>query len=622
MNHRFCTISILILILLCTFCLPTLADPDPGAGSGYRLDQEIEDVEKADDFQYDPTLGAEYLGTRLSSVNFNITSTGGTTNIRYRTIGIIMEIGPYKAVFDARNIPAFSISFPKETITECVSISREEIRDAFMSQNGLNYLQVAQLLEYPLKRTYKAFTIRAIIGIYNTNKPDTPIWTFDTVDGIDQIKAKTGYQFTPQALAEMHTRFQTFDNLIKPDPMTVTIHHVEVEKIQETFYAENPPQGREFATETKTFGDYTQFNLEAKKIPGYEPIGTAVSAFYDPVYGHDYITDNPGWLGYPRVVGQGAYIIKKGISRTVAVSNSTNVYIFYKKQDIMPDFQAVSIDPGTKLTENKTYTGIATFKLKDKANGQNLFFPYEADVFVKHNGDIIMSYTHVVFQPGETKTFSFTYRGSDTENSVLSAEIWPANPAWTYPTPGKNYEEVYPPDNKIILEVKSKYVTLTIKKSPDSAAGTVSPWLGTHRVERGSKINLGAQGKKPWRFVRWEGDINTTKPNTVIKMDNSKTVTAVFAKKQFKLIIEVVPPGAGTTDPSPGTHYYDEGVTVQLSATPYGGSTFIRWRGDASGTNPVAYVTMNGNKHVIAEFKAKPEPPPNPNGLGNPILVQ
>lgn len=60
--------------------------------------------------------------------------------------------------------------------------------------------------------------------------------------------------------------------------------------------------------------------------------------------------------------------------------------------------------------------------------------------------------------------------------------------------------------------------------------------------------------------------------------------------------------GQGTTNPSQGTHPYDDGERVEVSAFPASGWEFDHWGGDASGTSTQTTVVMDSNKSVTAYF--------------------
>jgi hypothetical protein len=59
----------------------------------------------------------------------------------------------------------------------------------------------------------------------------------------------------------------------------------------------------------------------------------------------------------------------------------------------------------------------------------------------------------------------------------------------------------------------------------------------------------------------------------------------------------------GTTDPSPGTHTYDQGTTVTVRAILNKYYIFKRWSGDLSGSANPETITMNSDKSVKANFR-------------------
>ncbi|MEM3405525.1 MAG: hypothetical protein QW117_00960, partial [Candidatus Pacearchaeota archaeon] len=69
----------------------------------------------------------------------------------------------------------------------------------------------------------------------------------------------------------------------------------------------------------------------------------------------------------------------------------------------------------------------------------------------------------------------------------------------------------------------------------------------------------------------------------------------------YNLTISVNPSGAGTTNPSIGSHEYPEGMNVTVTATPNEGYNFSYWSGDCSG-NGSCVVNMNSDKNVVANF--------------------
>jgi hypothetical protein len=90
-----------------------------------------------------------------------------------------------------------------------------------------------------------------------------------------------------------------------------------------------------------------------------------------------------------------------------------------------------------------------------------------------------------------------------------------------------------------------------------------------------------------------------------VRAVNSKGVAGPTSEEllfpRFSLTIETT--AGGTTDPPPGTYYYDPGTSVSVYALPESSYEFIGWSGDATGTdNPISLV-MNTNKFLRANFK-------------------
>ncbi len=118
--------------------------------------------------------------------------------------------------------------------------------------------------------------------------------------------------------------------------------------------------------------------------------------------------------------------------------------------------------------------------------------------------------------------------------------------------------------------------------------------------DHGTNVGLSATPEVGWHFVAWSGDASGSNPVTTVLMNGPKSVTATFAINQYALATPVV--GLGVVARSPDQPLYDHGTTVGLSATPEVGWHFVAWSGDASGTNPVTTVLMDGPKSVTATF--------------------
>jgi len=131
--------------------------------------------------------------------------------------------------------------------------------------------------------------------------------------------------------------------------------------------------------------------------------------------------------------------------------------------------------------------------------------------------------------------------------------------------------------------------------------GNTNPVRGSHTYDSGQLVTLSANPSQGYSFDHWEGDAHGTNPVTTITMDSDKNVIAYFIPSTLTLSIQVI--GQGTTSPSQGSHTYDSGQLVTLSANPSQGYSFDHWEGDAHGTNPVTTITMDSDKSVTACFE-------------------
>jgi len=88
-------------------------------------------------------------------------------------------------------------------------------------------------------------------------------------------------------------------------------------------------------------------------------------------------------------------------------------------------------------------------------------------------------------------------------------------------------------------------------------------------------------------------------------MDTAHQVVAVFYQPPYyTLTVNVV--GSGTVTKNPNQATYASGTIVTLSAAAASGWSFSSYSGGVSSNNPVATVTMNGNKVVTATFTQAP----------------
>lgn len=284
---------------------------------------------------------------------------------------------------------------------------------------------------------------------------------------------------------------------------------------------------------------------------------------------------------------------------------------WYGARKALPDFEAVSLVPGTEeTTPGVAYTGKVVYELKD-TYGE----PVNAGITLTHNGFSIINEVRE-FEPGLPQEFEFNWTGQAAD-SLFRAEIWPTEPS----DQPKESRDAEPEDNVVEVIVKRAGYKLTVLKTGE---GTITPPEGEYLYPANEQVDLSATPAPGWKFVRWEGDVSGTNPNTHIVMDRDKKIRAVFDKVMHTLTIRANPDIGGTTNPAPGVYKYKHGETVNIKATANQDWKFVRWTGNASGTNPSTNVLMDRDKVVIAQFEQDflaPMDPGDPGGVGPPGLL-
>lgn len=121
-------------------------------------------------------------------------------------------------------------------------------------------------------------------------------------------------------------------------------------------------------------------------------------------------------------------------------------------------------------------------------------------------------------------------------------------------------------------------------------------------------------------FDHWKGDLSGTDPVKVIEMTHDWDITLVFGVEEvpgfptFELTTGVM--GMGSVSPSSGIFNQDDQII--LVASPGEGYGFSQWSGNLAGASPVPgmpnhlSVTMDRDRHIVAEFEKVAALPPSP----------
>ena len=145
---------------------------------------------------------------------------------------------------------------------------------------------------------------------------------------------------------------------------------------------------------------------------------------------------------------------------------------------------------------------------------------------------------------------------------------------------------------------KRKYpLTMNIVGEGTVSEEIISAGRTTTEYNSGSVIRLTANPSDEWVFTGWSGSVSSTTNPIELTVDESKTISVTFIKRQYPLTINIQ--GEGTVSEeiiSAGkTTEYNSGSVVRLTAQPLEGNfpgapvhVFSGWTGDYEGTeNPI-----------------------------------
>jgi len=152
-------------------------------------------------------------------------------------------------------------------------------------------------------------------------------------------------------------------------------------------------------------------------------------------------------------------------------------------------------------------------------------------------------------------------------------------------------------DHKLYAFGPPPNYTLTITAT---AGGTTNPSPGAHDYVYCSSVEVTAIPDAYYMLDHWELDganVGSSNPYTV-HMDDNHTLHAVFA--QIKYTLTITTTAGGTTDPSPGTHTYAAGSSVEVTAIPDTYYTFDHWELDGLDVGSVnPYSVLMDDNHTL-----------------------
>ncbi|MBI3124513.1 MAG: fibronectin type III domain-containing protein [Ignavibacteriales bacterium] len=148
-------------------------------------------------------------------------------------------------------------------------------------------------------------------------------------------------------------------------------------------------------------------------------------------------------------------------------------------------------------------------------------------------------------------------------------------------------------DQNFTASINTYLLTITsvngaVYKNPDLASYT-----------HGTQVQITATPTAGYTFTGWSGDASGSANPITVTMTGNKNIIANYSINTYSLTITSE---NGSVIKNPDQENYNHGSTVQLTASPITGYTFVGWSGDVSGSaNPITII-MDGNKSIAANY--------------------
>lgn len=139
----------------------------------------------------------------------------------------------------------------------------------------------------------------------------------------------------------------------------------------------------------------------------------------------------------------------------------------------------------------------------------------------------------------------------------------------------------------------------TIETTP---VGEGSITLDPDKLEyyNGDEVTVTAVPEPGWSFAGWSGGATGTTNPLQIVVSSDLSITGTFTQDEYTLTVDSVGPGTADWSPKKATYLY--GDTVDLTATPDLGSTFMGWTGTISSFEASHQIVITGDTTATANF--------------------
>jgi len=105
-------------------------------------------------------------------------------------------------------------------------------------------------------------------------------------------------------------------------------------------------------------------------------------------------------------------------------------------------------------------------------------------------------------------------------------------------------------------------------------------YLATRKFYGRIDFSLEAMPAPGYYFANWSGDLDGAENPVSLHVTNNSLIIANFSPIVHTISLQV--DGNGSTDPTMGTHEYNEGDAVNITAVPDKGWQFDGWSGDVT----------------------------------------
>ena len=164
-------------------------------------------------------------------------------------------------------------------------------------------------------------------------------------------------------------------------------------------------------------------------------------------------------------------------------------------------------------------------------------------------------------------------------------------------------------DNKSIMAVFNPL--LEVREAPADGGRVEASPSTTGGYALGTVVSLNARPALGYLFKEWTGEVagipDVSKSAVIVTMDTPRTLTANFvASPPFKVTTGGQYEGGSVTlQPAQPSEGYLAGKEITAYALASEGYVFSYWSGDASGSNPILKLTVDGEKSITAVFDLK-----------------